>query len=144
MTEETRTDAEILENAPVNIELAGRSYPFAEPGKRRGRGLLRSMLQIVEDFPGLGDIAEGAGDETEPEAEEDIKTPREPTTKEAAEMLGAVDAILDFLYQAIPAAGEDRKHIDDNAGEDEIGAAFEAVVEVVQRPFENSPETAEP
>jgi hypothetical protein len=138
-----QTDADILENAPTMIDIAGGSYPFPEPGKRRARGLLAMIMKICEDFPALATTADKGGDEgadpANPKTFEDMVA--DGSLGEMREGLVAVDAMLDVMYAAIPAMGKNRDHIDAKADEAEISNAFTAVAEVIQRPFGSSGET---
>lgn len=129
---EMRTDGEVLTNPGVMIRLAGMEFEFCEPGRKHGRHLMRSMLDIFTKYPYLQN--------TDALAEIDvIKNP-----EVGAQMLASVDDLVEVIYAAIPAAGKARRHIDDGAGMEEIVEAFGAVSEVIMRPFVSAEEPTEP
>jgi len=56
----------------------------------------------------------------------------------AVGVLNAADDIQDFLYGAIPVPEEDRQRLDDTATPKQLIGAFNAISEVLQRPFAGS------
>ena len=120
MAEEKRTDEEVLENAPITIEIAGREFQFKEPGRRAARRLLKVPAEINERFDGVNPI--------------------EFFKRHPGKALAFADDALDFLYDAIPDMAADSEYLDDNATESEIGEVYAQVVEVLMRPFTSKAE----
>ena len=125
---QARDDGEVLANEPVAIRLAGMEFDFCEPPRRRARGLVRGLLDIFTKYPYLQD-SESLGE---------IDVLKNPDV--GSQMLRSVDDLLDFLYMAIPNAGQKRTYIDDHADMEEIVEAFGVVSEVIMRPFLSAPE----
>ena len=120
---ELRTDGEVLANEGVTVRLAGIEFEFAEPPRRRARQLVAGLLDIFTQYPYLQDAKSIA----------ELDVSKNPAV--GKQMINSVDALLDFLYMAIPEAGQKRKYIDDHAGMEEIVEAFAPVSDVIMRPF---------
>lgn len=128
MTEEKRSDEDVLLNEPARFRLADKEFEFCEPGRRRCRVLLRRLAQIVK----------GSGyslDELNTLDLDALATDMDA----AIGMLGLCDEMLDFLYDAVPECGKHREYLNNKATEQEIGNAFAQVIEVLNRPFASTP-----
>ena len=102
------SDQEVLARAKCTIEIGGRTYEWTEMGRRQGREALAEMLPLLQGYnPSLS----------------------------APEVLTLFNRILDFFYKYHARMNADRKHLDNAATNDEIGAALLAIRAVIDAPF---------
>ena len=112
-----RTDADILNNAPVDVELCGKVYKFCEPSRRRARMMVADIVDINATH-NLAQYADMAGIEGE-------------SPERIGALMRAFDDMIPFIANAI---GVDEDVIEE-ADETELGNAFAAISGVIHRPF---------
>lgn len=103
---ELNTDAEILAGAVVTVNLGGEVFEYREPTRRQARAMLCELIPLQE----------------------------KAQSADPVERLKLVDAMLDWLARWCEPLRKN-KAVMDGALENEIGAAFNAVAEMVTRPF---------
>lgn len=103
---ELNTDAEILAGAVVTVSLGGEVFEYSEPTRRQARAMLCELIPLQE----------------------------KAQSADPVERLKLVDAMLDWLARWCEPLRKN-KTVMDGALENEIGAAFNAVAEMVTRPF---------
>lgn len=103
---ELNTDAEILAGAVVTVSLGGEVFEYREPTRRQARAMLCELIPLQE----------------------------KAKSADPVERLKLVDAMLDWLARWCEPLRKN-KDVMDGAIETEIGAAFNAVAEMVTRPF---------
>lgn len=103
---ELNTDAEILAGAVVTVSLGGEVFEYKEPTRRQARAMLCELIPLQE----------------------------KAKSADPVERLKLVDAMLDWLARWCEPLRKN-KDVLDGALENEISAAFNAVAEMVTRPF---------
>jgi hypothetical protein len=131
---ERRPESEILANEAVPIRLGSVVTEFREPGRRRARQLLRHAeplyAQMMHMLPSnFLELDEGGKEAAFAGLDQETKF----------RYLDMLEGIQDYVYEACGLAPAQRETADDEATEAEIGQAFAAILEVLSRPFANSP-----
>lgn len=124
-----------LANEPVMVTLAGREYPFKEPGNRRATQLLSEGLRIMGMHSGVfnEEMLEYDGKPGSPA----------PGITIVSQMCEAIEAIYPFLYDVLELSEDARADIDNKAMPAEIILAFNAINKALRRPFAGFETTTE-
>lgn len=101
------TDAEILQGEKLTLEIAGQSFEWTAPVRRKARAMVRQIIAIQRDLAALGDI-DG--------------------------ILTGADKMLDFFYEHHSGMKRERASLE-NCGEVEIARAFKEVTDFILDPF---------
>jgi hypothetical protein len=121
---EVRTDAEILENTPVDVLLGSMSFSFSEPGEGRIRKLKGGFAEIVGR---VGIDLEAL--------EEDDDFEKEMAKRPMSVKLRMLSELLEWVIDALRIPKKLVEQVNDEAYDEQIGLATGLVVGVLNRPL---------
>lgn len=121
------------QNNPVDITLCGKTYQFKEPVKRRADFLLGKGLELLFES-GVMDAAI-ASNAVSPAGSIDVGSIDMNLGRASGKILQSMGDLLDFIYDAMGVPKEDIKRIEREYDQKEVLAAFERIMEALQRPF---------
>jgi hypothetical protein len=133
-----------LENPPIEVVLGGKAYQFPEPSKRRGTHLMGAGLELMGKY-GFDALMDASGEIDVTNV--DLKPPGPPDAEAQAaaanvdlemtgRMIQALYPMVDWLVDALKVPKDERKALENSDLQfQEIAGAFNAVMEVLQRPF---------
>lgn len=125
--------AEALEPISIDVVLGGQTFVFREPVRRQARALMRRVLRMMARHDELIGEVQKQGDGEQPR---DLAT---LSFDAMANAFDFTDDMQDCVYDALGVDAATRKTLDATASELEIQTAFQAIVEVIKRPFVGSP-----
>lgn len=104
-------DDSVLEAKEITVSIAGKEYVWKEPPRAKRRQILADIMELEENFPF--------------------------NSGKLSLFVRRWDAIAQLLVKYHPEMAKDKKRIL-NAEEDELLEVYEAVMEFVQSPFEDT------
>lgn len=119
------TDDVVLQREGVTIELAGKSYHWPEPTRRKARVMRAALIRVVQKLSGL-DLEKLQAMDPDTVLDEETFGP---------DIMTLANDMLDFFYAHHEGMAEDQKHIDEHAEDDEIMKAWGQLTELLIGPF---------
>jgi len=143
-----RTEANVLDNAPIQLVLGGEMYPFSEPSNRARRELLAQANEVLEEYPEFQRVsvatarALAALPANATDADKEAASASVVVEAKASQLFRAVNRALDFLCVAVPSITKDQKRIEDESTSGEIMTAYSELIGLLSDPSKSEPSPA--